>query len=296
MRYPAVFGVASGSCQVFLSEAERFLEVARVENPRWTAEQLLSGRLQCQPVELYLEPPPISEEQKARFRADLAARANGVPLQYLTGSAGFYGRDFFVGPGVFIPRPETEVLVDTVLYLCGHLQVVRGGSRLKVADIGAGSGAIAVTVALERQGTAVFAVERSTAAISFARRNAERHQAEVLFLQGSLLAPLSGTSLDLIASNLPYLNPEEAAGWPKELHWEPWLALDGGDRGIFWIQELLRQAPPVLSAGGKIVLEIGEGHAGLVRQAAHAHGFEVERIVHDLAGLDRVVVLKEKSS
>jgi release factor glutamine methyltransferase len=284
-------------CQALLASATKALEAADLPRPRWTAEQILANRLSCQPVELYLEAPPVNDSQRIRFEADLAARLNGVPLQYITGLAGFYGRDFVVGPGVFIPRPETEVLVDAVLYVAAHLSGPGGRNRLDVADVGTGSGAIAVTLALERRNLRVAGIDRSLLALWFARCNAVRQGVRVDFLEGDLLSPLAPESLDIIVSNMPYLDAAKAADWPRELAWEPWLALDGGpEQGTEYIKRLITQAPAALKPGGFLILEIGDDQAALVRAAAQKIGFKVERVVHDLAGRDRVLVLKEKTA
>ncbi|MBI3333377.1 MAG: peptide chain release factor N(5)-glutamine methyltransferase, partial [Candidatus Omnitrophica bacterium] len=164
------------------------LEGAQVHRPRWTAEQLLSRHLGCAPIGLHLEIPPVTDEEALSFQAGVAARAQGVPLQYLLGSAEFYGREFIVGPGVFCPRPETEVLVEAALsILQDHPSGAGPDQRLTVADIGTGSGAIAITLALECSGVRVLAADRSSLALGFARRNAERLGAAVSFLQGDLL-------------------------------------------------------------------------------------------------------------
>ncbi len=270
-----------------LTEAAQLLEEAVVCRPRWTAEQLLSRRLGCRPIELYLEPPPFQEEQRVRFKADVAARANGMPLQYLLGSAEFYGREFFVGPGVFIPRPETEVLIDVAIDLFAHLPFV--------VDVGTGSGAIAITLALELPGIRVLGVDLSKAALSFAERNRARHQAEVSFLYGELVTMFAMRSLDGIVANLPYLGSETIEGWPRELSWEPRLALDGGEKGLEPMKRLLDQAGRVLRPAGRLLLEMGAEQAKSVAALAQKRGFKVERVVRDLAGLNRVMVLTWKS-
>ena len=277
-----------------IRSAVEVLEGSEVPRPQWTAEQLLAHRAGCLPVELYAEPPELDEETQTRFLADVAARAAGVPLQYLMGTAAFYGRDFFVGPGVFNPRPETEVLVEMALVHLGsrHERFTAGGRAPRVVDVGAGSGAIAVTLALERPGLLVTGVERSGIALSFARRNAGALGADVRLVQGNLLEPVSPAAADLIVANLPYLDPEESGKWPRELHWEPWLALDGGAGGVALIRELLSTAGPVLAPGGRMILEIGMGQVEAVCSHAEEHAFRVVHVGRDLAGLDRIVVLE----
>ena len=278
-----------------IQEGSQALSQAQVQRPQWTAEQLLAERLGCLPVDLYVQTPAVTEETALRYRADVAARANGVPLQYLLGTADFYGRQFAVGPGVFNPRPETEILVETVLDLLGSDPKKSFGgqtsSSFRIADIGTGSGAIAVTLAKERPELEMVAVEQSAVALHFARRNAAAHGCNVRFLQGNLLEGFAPESLDAVIANPPYLNPAQAGTWPRELSWEPWLALDGGSEGLGLMERLIRQAGPVLRPGGWMVLEIGMDQAAGVRTLAEQNSFRIERIVRDLADLDRVAVL-----
>ena len=284
-----------------IREGTRALEEAGIERPIWTAEQLLAERLGCLPVDLYVQAPAVSPEESLRYRAAVAARAGGMPLQYLLESADFYGRRFAVGPGVFNPRPETEILVSVVLELFpvrGELVEPRTfalrqaqGERYRVADVGAGSGSIAVTLAVERPELEVIAVERSDVALHFARRNAAAHGCEVRFLQGNLLEGFAPASLDAIVANPPYLNPARAQDWPRELAWEPWIALDGGAEGMELIGTLIRQAAAVLKPGAPMILEIGMDQAERISALAEKNSFRVERVVKDLANLDRVAVL-----
>ena len=282
-----------GLAMTLLKSAAQVLEQAGISRPQWTAEQLLAERLGCLPVDLYSKAPAVPLEDSIQFRAAVAARAGGMPLQYLLGSADFYGRRFSVGPGVFNPRPETEVLVEVALDVMGRS--VRGElvepRTFRVADAGTGSGAIAVTLAMERPGLEVIAVEQSAVALHFARRNAASHGCTVQFLLGNLLEGFAPESLDAIVANPPYLDAEQSASWPRELAWEPWIALDGGAEGTELIGTLIRQAAAVLKPGGPMILEIGMDQAAGVRMLAEQKGFRVDRIVQDLAGLDRVVVL-----
>lgn len=286
-----------------IQEGTRALEEAGVHRPQWTAEQLLAERLGCLPVDLYVAAPKLLEGEMLLYRADVAARAGGVPLQYLLGTADFYGRRFAVGPGVFNPRPETEILIETVLDLLGSDPNRARGVRpqkgqrgltplgFTVADVGTGSGAIAVTLAKEHPNLQVIAIEQSSVAMHFARRNAAAHGCAVRFLQGNLLEGFAPESLDAVVANPPYLNPAQAASWPRELAWEPWLALDGGEEGIEIAAKLIQQAACALKPGGPMILEIGMDQANGIRKLAERNSFFVERIVKDLTNLDRVAVL-----
>ncbi len=271
-----------------LIEATAQLHNAGVSRPRWTAEQLLSYQLGIQPIQLYLESQTPPQDRRSSFKAIVAARAGGMPLQYLMGMASFYGREFRVGPGVFIPRPETEILIDVVVDLLKRFP----HHPPVVADVGTGSGAIAITLKREWPGIRMIGIDRSSLALSFAERNAREHQVDVRFVPGDLVEPLESGSVDLIVANLPYLDAGQAANWPPELAWEPWLALDGGCRGMELIGVLIKRSPKVLRPGGRVVLEIGMEQAEDVCAAAVAHSFIVEKIVQDLAGLDRTVVLR----
>ncbi len=297
-----------------IQEGTQTLEKAGVHRPQWTAEQLLAERLGCLPVDLYISAPAIELKKSFQYRADVAARAGGVPLQYLLGTADFYGRRFAVGPGVFNPRPETELLVEVVLNLLVRGEPVEPRTfvlrqaqdeRLRIADVGTGSGAIAVTLAKEwlrleeasprafaqRPGLEMIAIEKSFVAIHFAQRNAAARGCAVRFLQGDLLEGFVPESLDAVVANPPYLDPAQAASWPRELAWEPWLALDGGQEGMEITAKLIRQAARILKPSGWLALEIGMDQAAGVRRLAEQNGFHADRIFQDLAGLDRVAVL-----
>ena len=274
-----------------IQEGARTLAAARVHRPEWTAEHLLAERVGCLPVDLYASAPAIEFEKSYQYRADVAARAGGVPLQYLLGTADFYGRRFAVGPGVFNPRPETEILVETALELLPVRGELVEPRTFRVADVGTGSGAIAVTLAKECSNLKLIAVERSDMALHFARRNAAAHGCGIRFLQGDLLEGFAPESLDAIVANPPYLDPEQSAAWPRELAWEPWLALDGGEKGMEIAAKLIRQAARALKPSGWMALEIGMEQAAGIRKLAEQNSFRVDRIVQDLTGLDRVAVL-----
>ncbi|MBI1953694.1 MAG: peptide chain release factor N(5)-glutamine methyltransferase [Candidatus Omnitrophica bacterium] len=271
------------SAQTLLRWGARRLEASAVPNSFWTAEQLLAGRLGCQTVELHVESPSVPEEVRALFETDVASRSGGMPLQYLTQTAGFYGRDFAVGPGVFIPRPETEVLVETALEILTHSPLV--------VDVGTGSGAIAITLALERPGLQVLGVDQFSIPLRFARANARRHGARVQWVQADLGSALAARSVDLLAANLPYLDPAQSDSWGRELFWEPWAALNGGSGGLHEALRLLRQASAVLKPDGGLLLEIVPDQVEPLKALARANGFRWDRVVRDLAGLDRVVLL-----
>ncbi|PIQ81477.1 MAG: protein-(glutamine-N5) methyltransferase, release factor-specific [Candidatus Omnitrophica bacterium CG11_big_fil_rev_8_21_14_0_20_64_10] len=262
------------------------LAAAGVERPDWTARTLLADRTGQTAADLAADPAPIASEAEYRFLRDIAGRAAGVPLQYLLGRAPFYGRDFEVGPGVFIPRPETERLVEE-----GLKWIAASPARLEVLEIGTGSGAVAVTLALAAPEIRVTATERSAVALAFARRNAAAFGASIRFLPGEGTADLPAGSMDGVICNPPYVD-WEAGGLPRELAWEPRLSLDGGLGGIAVIRGWLQAAHRVARPGGLWLSEIGEDQAQRLRLIARETGWIWEGVEPDLTGRDRVLRLR----
>ncbi len=279
---------AERSNLVFLLDSGiQIFEKAGIENSRRTAEILLSHRLNCRPVDLYTTDPIVSKEQEIEFFWDVAARCGGMPLPYILGTAAFYGREFQVGPGVLCPRPETEQLVQKTLKILSE-----NNSFRTVADAGTGSGAIAVTLALEVPQLRVLASEKSPVALSFAQRNARNLSAQVSFFEGDLAEPFENESIDLLIANLPYLDPSDILNGPRELAWEPWLALDGGKDGLDLFTGFLDQARRAVRSGGIVVLEIGAGQAAQVSALAAQKSFIDIQITADLAGMDRIISMR----
>ena len=215
----------------------------------------------------------------------LSRLLTGEPLAYLTGQREFYGLDFLVTPAVLVPRPETELLVETAVeWLCAN------PARRTAVDVGAGSGCITVTLAKLVPRLQLTAVDRSPAALEIAGINAAAHQVagRIAFVQGDLLSAFAGP-LDLVCANLPYIPSADAAALPVA-RFEPFLALDGGPDGLELIRRLLAQLPRCLAPGGLALLEIeyrqGEQVQSLARTALP--GARVS-CLPDLAGLDRLI-------
>ena len=210
-------------------------------------------------------------------------RAAGEPLQYLTGVAGFRHLELAVGPGVLVPRPETEQVAQRALDL-----LPEGGS---LVDIGTGSGAIALAVAYERRDARVWATEISAEALEWARANRDRLRLPVELLQGDLFAPLPSElhrRMDVIVANPPYVGEDERGSLPTDVvaH-EPELALFADD-GLSVIRRLVEQAPDWLAPGGWLVLEISERHPHEVEALLLGAGFRDVFIEQDLAGKARI--------
>jgi release factor glutamine methyltransferase len=260
-----------------------YLERHDVEQPLATSEALLASILGTDRTGLYLRDEDLSSAEATRFGRALCRRCTGTPVQHLTGEQGFRRLVLTARPGVFVPRPETEVVVDAALEAIAEI-----GSPV-VVDVGTGTGAIALSVALEHPGARVFATDLSTEAVDLAREHAERFGLAVDVREGDLLAPvvpgLSGVA-DLVVSNPPYLEPADMETLPPDVRADPTAALVGGI-GVY--ERLFPGAAEILRPGGSVVVEIGDTQGEAVAAAACAAGFEDVRVRSDLAGRDRVV-------
>ena len=270
-----------------LRDAVARIRAGGVDHARLTAEVLLGHVLGLSRAQVLARlERDLGEAERARFEALVGRAANGEPLAYLTGQREFFGLDFEVTPDVLVPRPETELLVERAL-------AVLGAGPVHVVDVGTGSGIIAVTLAARRPLAHVTALDVSPAALTVARRNAERLGVaeRVRFRQQDLLDP-APEAADLICANLPYIPAADLAALDVSRH-EPRLALDGGPDGLDLIRRLVAQAVTVLAAQGGLLLEIEarQGPAVATLCASAFPGASIE-IVRDLAGLDRVVQVR----
>ncbi len=241
----------------------------------------------------------------------IARRANGVPTQHITGHQEFWGLEFEVTPDVLIPRPETEHVIEVALERLGvgyEAGSPRRKDELRIADVGTGSGCIAIALAHEFPAARVTATDISAPALEVARRNAARHNFEsrIDFIECNLLdlllhgPPVTGhgsRSLDLIASNPPYIGHWEAATLPREVReHEPALALFGGETGTEIYAPLIQQAETLLKPGGLLVLELGHTSADYVSHRLRAPEWIGLAIRNDLAGIPRVASAQRKSN
>jgi len=227
----------------------------------------------------------LTPEQAGRFADLLARRESGEPVAYLLGVREFYGRDFKVGPAVLIPRPETELIVDLVR------ERVPANAAPAILDLGTGSGALAVTLALEQPAALVTAVDFSPAALAVARANAEALGARVRFVESDWFAALTaGECFGVIVSNPPYV----AAGDPHlaegDVRFEPASALASGPAGLDDIVRIVTAAPAFLEPGGWLLLEHGYDQAPAVRELLLAGGFAEVASARDLAGIERITL------
>lgn len=263
-----------------------YLDRHGVESPRATAEVLMMHVLGTDRAGLYAREDGLDAREARMLGRAMCQRCTGTPVQHLTGEQAFRRIVLDVRPGVFVPRPETEVLVDHAL------SAIHGVDEPVVADAGTGTGAVALAVKDERPDAAVFATDLSAEAVELARANAGRLGLDVRVLEGDLLEPLPGDLrgwVDLVVSNPPYVRPEELDDLPAEVRADPQLALLGG---IDLYRRLAVEAMRWLRDGGTLAVEI---HARLGDEVARvlSNGFADVRVERDLAGRDRVVLARK---
>jgi release factor glutamine methyltransferase len=274
-----------------VKEGARILAAGGVEEPYRTAGCLVRELLAVDAAVLIAHPERVvSDVEAALVHQAFHRRANGEPLQYITGRQNFYGREFQVTRDVLIPRPETELLVEL------SLEHIRACPRSiwRLLDLGTGSGCIAVTLAAEVPTAHVVAVDVSPTALAVAAANAQRHGVaeRVQLVESHWLDAVPATPpFDLVVSNPPYVAETDWPALQREVRdHEPYVALVGGKQGIEVYAHLLTALPPYLAAGGKFACEVGFGQAAQVCALGEAAGWKVERIVHDLQGIERTLV------
>ncbi len=280
-----------------LRRAMEQLAAAGIDTPRLDAQLLLAWVLKQRREDLAREPErPLSDREALIFAKAVALRAQRRPLPYITGEQWFYGRPFRINRAVLIPRPETELLVTAALARVASLPAPQ------IADIGTGSGILAVTLACERPTAHVWAIDLSADALTLARKNAVRHGVadRITLLQGDLLAPLPPDfRFDAVVSNPPYVREDELPGLQPEVRdYEPTLALSGlpgaaGADGTLLHRRLLHDAPAYLLPGGWLLLEVGQGQAEIVAADARSLGWTGVAIQNDDAGIGRNVLAQK---
>ena len=274
------------------------LREARVPSFTLAAELLLLHVLGRDRTWIYSHPEEkVSPADAARYFALLARRASGEPTQHLTGKQEFWGLEFEVTPDVLIPRPETEHLIEVALDRLAVREIRAGrkqtltGEGLQIADIGTGSGCIAVALAKELPAATIHATDISPAALSVASRNATRHSLEsrIHFVERNLLEGVPN-HFDLIVSNPPYVGRREKETLEREVRdHEPELALYGGEEGYEFYAELITLSAAYLKPGGLLVLELGHNSLPAVQPLLDASAWTNVGVTNDLAGIPPVI-------
>jgi release factor glutamine methyltransferase len=268
-----------------LQRATRYLDRHGIDSPHATAEVLLMHVLETDRAGLYTRERGLDAREARMFGRAICQRCTGVPVQHLTGQQGFRRIVVEVRPGVFVPRPETEILVEHALSALGDV------TAPVVVDAGTGTGAIALSIKDERPRATVFATDVSREAVELARANADRLGLTVSVLEGDLLSPLPQDlrgRVDLVISNPPYLREDELAGLPPEVRADPPLALVGDPDPY---RRSVAEAPRWLRSGGVLAVEIDARRGDEVVRALRTVFADV-RVEPDLAGRDRVVLAR----
>jgi release factor glutamine methyltransferase len=278
----------SWTVRSLLAWARDWLGKRGVDNARLDAELLLAHALKCDRMRLYIDiDKPLGAGELASFKKLIQRRAAREPVAYILGSREFYGRPFEVGAGVFIPRPETELLVQLAL------ETLPRGEPVRVLDLCAGSGAVGVSIAAERPEAQVDLVEAFDAAAAAAEKNAGRHApGRARVWRGDLYAALpERVRYRAITANPPYVASRESRQLaPEILDHEPHEALFGGEDGLDVMRRVIAGVPDWLAPGGVFATEIDPSQGERVVELSRAAGLQGVRVERDLAGLDRHVV------
>lgn len=271
-----------------LKAASQRLSAAHIDNPRLDAEILLAHVLNCRRLTLYVDSDKkLPLDTVFRFNQLINQRLEGVPVAYLTNSKDFMGLSFAVNQNVLIPRPETEILTELVgEYLRGL------NCEVTFADLGTGSGAIAISILKFVKSARASAVDISSEALEVAKFNANKFHVEdrIELLQGDLFESLQGKIFNAIVSNPPYIPTADLETLQAEVKKEPRLALDGGQDGLSFYRRIISSAPRFLADGGLLAVEIGINQASAVKTLMEASNFVSVEVFKDLAGLERVIV------
>ena len=269
------------------NELKSILTRAGVDNPAGDTELILEETLRCTRAQLVAQRFDEADPEQAFAAVAMARRrAAGEPIQYVLGSWSFMGRDYRVGEGVLIPRDDTEVVVRAAL------DMMTGVPSPAVAHLCAGSGIIAVTLDQELTGASVFAVEKSDEAFAYLEQNAALNRAGVTLIHADLCActdRFADHSLDLIISNPPYIRSDELPSLQSEVQYEPRMALDGGESGYVFYEQIIALWTPKLKEGGCIAFELGEGQFDYVSDLLKENGYSCIRGYEDIQGTVRAV-------
>ncbi len=253
------------------------------DNPRLDAQLLVCHACDIEHAGLFAHPEtPLSRSEESRFSSCCSSRLRGTPLAHISGKKEFWSLEFVVNEHVLIPRPETELLVETAL------QCIADKEGAKILDLGTGCGAIAVAIAKERSDCTVVAADISTSALKVARENAKRHGTDILFIHSDWYENVERHRFDVIVSNPPYIAEGDPDLDTHVAQFEPALALISGASGLEAIEQIIGQAGQYLVQRGHIVLEHGFRQGQKTRQLLQQQGFVQVRTCQDLAGQDRV--------
>jgi release factor glutamine methyltransferase len=286
-----------------LKDISKIFKSKGVINPEREVEILLSYLLEMNRSEIYLNSDRLlKNKEKMKLEKMIQERIKKIPLQYITQYQEFMGMDFSVEKGVFIPRPETEILVEQVIK---KLKNKKCPYYLKVADLGTGSGIIAISIAKFIEDIIIYASDISKKSLKIALKNAQKHKCaeKIIFLPGNLFEPYQNKiekySLEAIVSNPPYINSNDLKLLPEEIKDnEPKIALNGGVDGLYYYRKIIKESPHFLKRDGFIALEVGMGQVKMIKELIlkeDNYRQNVE-IFKDYSGIERVVIAYRRSA
>lgn len=273
-----------------IQEISKKLKENNFEFPEKEAQDIVCHVLQIDKIKLYSLNPEIDKKNLGEITKLVERRLKKEPLQYIIGKCDFFNIQIKVDKGVFVPRPETEFLVEAFI----EITKKKDKEKKFLLDLCTGSGCIALAIAKNLPYLNVFGVDISEKAIKYAEENKKINNiSNAFFIVGDLFSPFRGNSFSYITANPPYVKTEEIENLQAEIkEYEPKEALDGGPTGLLYYERILKEAYLYLSNEGFIFLEIGINQSNLIREIANNNGFEIIKIVKDLAGIERVMILK----
>ncbi|MEW6008447.1 MAG: peptide chain release factor N(5)-glutamine methyltransferase [Candidatus Omnitrophota bacterium] len=277
-----------------MKRIERFLKKTFQMNE---TELILTDLLNCSRSELYLKQVDLSYQEKLKFSSIIKEREKGAPLQYILGKCEFFCLEFKIRPGIFIPRPETEILVEKAISFSNYkLQT----TNYRILDIGTGSGNIAISLAKHIPNAKITAVDISQDAIDLAKENARLNcvAEKIEFIQTDVFSQTVNSKLftvnyDVVVSNPPYIKSADIQNLPTEVKHEPRIALDGGCDGLDFYRKIIKFCEKNLKQNGILMFEIGLGQAEDIHNIVLDSGkFKIENILKDYSQIERVVVIR----
>lgn len=267
------------------NDCKKKLQAAGIEDYVFESKQIIkhiTGYSNTQILTQYTQ--PLTAFQQDNLTAIIKQRLIRYPLQYIIGRWNFYGREFFVGPGVLIPRSDTETLIDVCL------ESISKKENPQVLDLCAGTGCIGITIKGERNDASVTLVEKFDEALNYTCKNALHNNADVKLVKGDVLKTEGADGLyDLIVSNPPYINEQDMKALQPEVAFEPPTALEGGNDGLTFYRHIVREYKKFLSAGGVLAFEVGINQAESVAEMMRENGFVNIETRKDYGEIDRVV-------
>lgn len=266
------------------------LEKAGVDSPAFDAIWLMNSVLGIERQDLTLKADvEINDADSERILSLTQRRITGEPLQYIIGHWEFYGRKFYVGEGVLIPRDDTEVVLRSTL---PYLNIIKNKQPLRILDLCSGSGILAITLKKEYPNAEVTAVEISDKALIYLRKNAEENQADIRIIHDDIFACVDSFSegeFDLIISNPPYVRDKEMEELQKEVRFEPALALEGGKDGCDFYRRIVPLYTPKLRKGGMLAFEYDSTQAEVIAELMNTHNYTNIKVFDDIGGVHRAI-------